>query len=190
MRIAILVNILLSLSCWARAQQDSSGVYLSIADFQRGKLAYAINCNTQKHKIKLSGFLDKPYITVVHEGRRYEHQKTDIFGFRDCQGVDYRFVNDVDCRVLNRDESIVLYSLIQGMDSKTSRKTVSYFFSVGLAGNVLALTLDNLKKAFPDNHKFHDMLDTEFASGAVALTAYDSYHKMYKVCRVYLNSLK
>lgn len=172
------------------AQQGESGVYFTPQDFKNGKLEYAINCKTEKHKIKLNDFLDKPYITVIHEGKRYEHQKKDIFGYRDCEGIDYRFVNNGNYPILNPRENIVLYKLIQGVDSKTSKRTISYFFSNGLDGNVVALTVENLKAAFSDNHKFHDLLDTEFGSGTVALTDYDSFHKIYKVNRLYQNSQK
>lgn len=36
----------------AIAQTDSSGIYATANDFQQGKLSYAINYKTEKHKIK------------------------------------------------------------------------------------------------------------------------------------------
>lgn len=169
------------------AQQDSSGVYLSASDFKNGKLAYAINCKTQKHKIKLNEFFSKPYITIVHEGKSTNLDKKNIFGFRDCGDVTYRFVGQSHYTVLNPMEEILLYKhVIQA--SKNQEEAIHYFFSKSAASEVLDLTLTNLKKAFPDNHTFHDRLDTEF--GSTPLNAYDSYHKMYKVNRIYLNSLQ
>lgn len=170
------------------AQQDSSGVYLSASDFKNGKLAYAINCKTQKHKIKLNEFLSKPYITVVHDGKSINLDKKNIFGFRDCDDVTYRFVNQNQYTILNPTEEILLYRHVAQSASKNQPETVYYFFSKSAQGEVVDLTLTNLKKAFPDNHTFHDMLDTEF--GSAPLTSYDSYHKIYKVNRIYLNSQK
>ncbi len=62
-----------------------------------------------------------------------------------------------------------------------------YFFSVGPDGLVHALTLENLKQAFPDNHRFHDALDATFAAGRV-LAEYDEFHKMFKVNRLLIAS--
>src|SRR5262245_12100143 len=58
-----------------------------------------------------------------------------------------------------------------------------YFFSVGPTGDILPLTILNLKNAFPDNHAFHDSLDMMFKNDS-QLTKYDSFHKMYKVNRL------
>jgi len=63
----------------------------------------------------------------------------------------------------------------------------AYFFSVGPTGDVFPLTIVNLKKAFPENHKFHDSLDTMFSSDS-SLTRYDDFHKMFKVNRLLIAS--
>jgi hypothetical protein len=59
----------------------------------------------------------------------------------------------------------------------------AYFFSVGPTGDVQRLTILNLKNAFPDNHAFHDLLDTSFKHDS-DLTKYDDFHKMFKVNRL------
>ena len=59
----------------------------------------------------------------------------------------------------------------------------NYFFSVGPDANVQPLTILNLKKAFPENHKFHDLLDMSFKHDS-DLTAYDDFHNMFKVNRL------
>jgi hypothetical protein len=58
-----------------------------------------------------------------------------------------------------------------------------FFFSVGVDGEIFPLTILNLKKAFPDNHAFHDSLDMMF-NNDWQLTKYDDFHKMYKVNRL------
>jgi hypothetical protein len=59
----------------------------------------------------------------------------------------------------------------------------AYFFSVGRNGDLLPLTILNLKNAFPDNHAFHDLLDMSFAHDS-DLTRYDGFHNMFKVNRL------
>jgi len=59
----------------------------------------------------------------------------------------------------------------------------AYFFSVGRTGEILPLTILNLKKAFPDNHAFHDSLDANFKNDA-QLTKFDDFHRMFKVNRL------
>jgi hypothetical protein len=56
----------------------------------------------------------------------------------------------------------------------------AYFFSVGPAGEIYPLTLVNLKKAFSENHRFHDFLDMAFRNDS-ELKKYDDFHKMFKV---------
>ncbi len=51
--------------------------------------------------------------------------------------------------------------------------TKNYYFSSSASSEVKELTLTNLKKAFPDNHKFHDALDAEFKSDS-ELALYDT----------------
>jgi hypothetical protein len=63
----------------------------------------------------------------------------------------------------------------------------AYFFSVGPTGDVVPLTILNLKKAFPGNHVFHDLLDMAFKNDS-DLTKYDEFHKMFRVNRLLLGS--
>src|SRR2546428_7567152 len=63
----------------------------------------------------------------------------------------------------------------------------AYFFSVGPNGEVLPLTIANLKKAFPDSHRFHDNLDMAFRNDS-QLAKYDDFHKMFKVNRLLIAS--
>lgn len=59
----------------------------------------------------------------------------------------------------------------------------AYFFSVGPNGDVQPLTVANLKKAFPENHRFHDLLDLSFKHDS-ELNKYDQFHGMFKVNRL------
>jgi len=168
------------------ASAQSSGVFLSASDFASGKLAYEINCSTEKHKIKLNEFLNKDYITVVHDKQPHNLKKKEIFGYKDCNDLTYRFVGDSHYVILNPTEEILLYKHIIEA-SKNQKAAIHYYFSLSGNGEVQTLTLTNLKKAFPDNHKFHDALDAEFKSDDELVT-YDSFHKTYKLNRLYVNN--
>lgn len=166
---------------------QNSGVYLSSSDFASGKLTYEINCSTEKHKIKLNEFLKKPYITVVHDNKSHNLQKKEIFGYKDCDNLTYRFADNSHYVILNPTEQILLYKhTTEG--SKNKKAEVHYYFSVSGAGEMQTLTLMNLKKAFPENHKLHDALDAEFKSDD-QLSEYDAFHKMYKVNRLYASAM-
>lgn len=181
----ILFVVIFSFTTFSVVGQQS-GIYLNAADFETGKLAYAINCKTEKHKIKLHEFLGKDYITVIHDKQPYDLKKKEIFGYKDCDGAIYRLGMDKHYQVMNPMEKILLY-VIEIPGSKGQSKQDYYYFSASASGEIKELTLDNLKRAFPDNHKFHDALDAEFGSGN-DLVLYDSFHKMYKVNRLYMSS--
>jgi hypothetical protein len=96
----------------------------------------------------------------------------------------YRLVGNDKYQIIEaRDLYIYTFDVIvrKGASEKT------YFFSVGQNGDVQPLTILNLKKAFPDNHAFHDLLDMSFKHDS-DLTKYDDFHKMFKVNRLLLAS--
>jgi hypothetical protein len=96
----------------------------------------------------------------------------------------YRLVGNDKYQIVEA-KNLYIYTLDVIVRKGASEKT--YFFSVGQNGDVQALTLLNLKKAFPDNHAFHDLLDMSFKHDS-DLTKYDDFHKMFKVNRLLLAS--
>ncbi len=161
-------------------EDGKSGVYLSPKDYQSSVLTGWGSCDSEEHKLELHNFLNKPYIDVTHGGGSRRYAKSELFGFRSCDGVDYRFVGDREYRILEA-KGLYIYSIPR------ARRGSDYHFSVGPTGPVLRLTLDNLKRELPDNHKFHDSLDQAFKSNS-SLTHYDEFHKMFKVNRLLLAS--
>lgn len=181
----ILSSIFSLITLFAFAQ--NSGVYLSASDFASGKLAYGINCSTEKHKIKHNEFLNQDYITVVHDKQTHKLQKKEIYGYKDCDNLTYRFAGNSQYVMLNPTEKILLYK--HTIDaSKNQKAEVHYYFSVSGADEMQTLILMNVKKAFPENHKLHDALDAEFTMDD-ELAGYDSFHKVYKVNRIYTSSM-
>ena len=84
--------------------------------------------------------------------------------------------------LLNPGEEITIYKYVHyAHSSKEADKYAHiYFFSTAATDTLQPLTSLNLKKAFPDNHPFHDALDANFKADK-ELINYDEFHKMYKI---------
>lgn len=164
-----------------------SGVYLSGADYKNGRLAFEGSCGSKAHKLELHDVLNKPYIDVTHDTEKRRYQKSDIFGFRACDGSDYRFASKQKYRILEAKELYIYARETPVPAGKGYWPTLTYYFSSGPDGQLLPLTLENLKSAFPANHRFHDSLDQMFGQGQ-NLAQYDDFHKMFKVNRLLIAS--
>ena len=165
----------------ARGQSPplGSGLYRSAEDFRQHRLALAVDCKTATHKLRLHEFSGKPTMTVIHGGKPYQVAKDSLFGFRDCDGRDYRFAsNNQHYPILNPGEELLIYKVEQPTVGKNPGY-VHLFFSPTPAAPIQPLTLLAVKKAFPDNHRFHDLLDAQIQNGD--LTAYDQMHRMTKI---------
>jgi len=180
-KLFILIIAMSVLSASLFAQKDSSGIYRTSGDFQQGKLAYAINYKTQNHTINDNLFFNEAEVKVKHEGTSYTLKKSEIYGYRDTKGVDFRFVNNKSYKILNKGEFPVLYVFQSPKQAKgTTQYSSDYFFSKDAASAPQSLTKENLKAAYSDNHKFHDAIDATFKDDK-SLSDYDNFHKMYKV---------
>ena len=177
--LALLGLFTFATSAWGQTAPLGSGVYKSAADFRGHRLTLGVDCKTETHKLRLHEFSGKPYITVKHGGKDYRMAKDSLFGFRDCDGHDYRFASDNrHYPILNAGEELLLYKVEQAAVGKNTG-FVHLFFSPTAAAPIQPLTLLAVKKAFPDNHRFHDLLDAQFQNGD--LTAYDQMHRMTKI---------
>lgn len=84
--------------------------------------------------------------------------------------------------VLNAGEPVTIYKYQHASHSpkEAEKYGPKYFFTTTSSDELQPLTKTNLKKAFPENHPFHDALDATFKEDK-ELTLYDNFHKMYKV---------
>lgn len=166
------------------AQKDSSGIYKTAEDFQQRKLSYAINCKKEKHTINPNILFKGSEVKVKHEGTTYNLKKSEVFGYRTCEGIEYRFVDDKEYKVLNPGEPLTMYVYQHpahtGKDLSKGLYKPEYYFSSNTSTSLQSLTKANIKALYPDDHKFHDALDVQFKDDA-ALYAYDNFHKMYKL---------
>lgn len=162
------------------ATPRTSGVYLTAADYKDGRLAFEGDCGAKTHKLELHDVLNKPYIHVTHESEKRRYPKSDLFGFRACDGRDYRFAANLEYQILEARELFVYAREVTRRRGKGVHTDLEYYFSAGLEGQILPLKLENLKQAVPDDHGFHDSLDGTFGAGQ-DLAEYDKLHRMFKV---------
>jgi hypothetical protein len=179
--------VLITLSGFS--QTDSSGVYLTPKDFVTHKLSFAINCKTQKHKIKSDMIFHPKEITIKHKDSTYTYPKDSIYGIKYCDGSIVRIYDNSEYPLINPNEKILIYKVVsRGTGRGNPSATTRYYFSKDAKSRIEKLTIDNIKAAFPDNHKFHDLIDMEFHSDN-ELSTYDNFHKIMKINRVLQNSL-
>lgn len=179
------------LSVNAFAQKDSSGIYKTAEDFQNRKLSYAINYKTEKHKINDYVLFNDAVIKIKHHDTTYTLQKSETYGYRNMKGEEFRFIDNKEYKILNPGEPLLIYVYQHPSHSpkEAGKYGPMYYFSTDAASAPQALTKASLKAAFPNNHAFHDALDAQFKEDD-ELYAYDSFHKMYKLNRIYTTTIQ
>ena len=170
--------ILSSVSSFAQ----KSGVFKTFADYTSGKMDYGIDCATEKHKIKLNNFLDKDFITVVHDGKSYNLKKAETWGFQLCDEKVIRFQSNEHFPLADKGVLwIYTKETVKAISQRAGTKIITtYYFSRGGGDGILELTLLNLKATFPGNHMLHDAIDGQFKTDA-SLSEYDKFHNHYKI---------
>jgi hypothetical protein len=189
--LVLLVTVLAGSLATAEAK-SATGIYVTAEDYKNGRLAGESDCDSPGHKVELHDILHKSFIDVTHGGETRRYEKSQIYGFRSCGGRDYRFVGNDEYQILESiDVSIYALDVPARNPKDTSRGLPTsrvYFFSVGAGGQALPLTLQNLKRALPNNHVFHDALDATFHTDD-ELAQFDTFHKMFKVNRLLIGSI-
>ena len=101
-------------------------------------------------------------------------------------GKSYRFYENKSYQVLDT-VSFYLYSRYQNTDKPKGEgmiKKWAYFFSKDALTPIELLTIDNLRKVFPDNHSFYYEIDAHFRNDQ-ELMGFDNYLKCYKIKYLY-----
>lgn len=175
----LLIFFLLILGHIAVAQKKASGLYLTQLDFENGTLSYFTKDPDQKIRINFHEFLDKPYITIKQGGEKTILFKDEIFAYRNKGKivrtrdlVSYNFIEHGVIWIYYKDINVAL-----GKGMKRERK---YYFAVSPKDKILPLTIYNLKRSFPDKHKFHNFLDAQFRSDS-ELASFNSFANKFQV---------
>jgi hypothetical protein len=165
------------------AQTNRSGLYLTAQDYTNKKLSYSNDNSYSRYKIKVMPFLNKDRVQVIQNGEKHNFFQFDLFGYRD-KNQDYWFFNDQQYKVVDNSFFYMYTRDVTVDEGKAHTKKTNYYFSKKADGNIMDLTLENLKEAFPNNHKFQDLLDAYFRYDD-DLKWYDSFNKMYKVEHIF-----
>ena len=152
-------------------------------------MEYAIQCDSQSHKINTDVLFKRKRVIVKHEGETYKLDKDSVYAVRYCSGKVERLYQRKTYPMVNPGETILLYKIVTPAMGKARPAQTNWYFSKDAAYPIVPLTIKNLVGAFPQNHSFHDAVIAEFKTDA-ELTRYDDAHKMMRINRLYLNSLK
>lgn len=161
--------------------KTQSGLYLTAEDYQNGKLTLP-NTYGKSLKIRLKDFWGSRYLEVEHEGQKYRFHKDSIYAYQDDKGKVFRFFKNYsnEYRLLEN-KSLVIYSMDEtDTRGKGIKRVTLYFFSTSLKESIVPLTMENVKNAFPENHRLHDELDKYFKKDG-ELAEYDNRHKAFRI---------
>lgn len=170
-------------------QNEKSGIYFTANDYETNNLSFAIDCKTEKHKIKSDMIFQPKEITIKHNNINHTFPKDTIYGILNCGGAIVRIYKNSEYPLINPNEKIMIFKVKSMGYGKNNPPQTKYYFSKDVKSEIETLSIDNLKKAFPSNHKFHDLIDAEFHQDK-ELYAYDDFHKIMKINRVLQNSLE
>ena len=167
-----------------------SGLYVTAGDFDAHRLTDPIACASASRPLDRDAFGGAEVLSWGGATPPAQYSKTGIFGFRACDGTDVRFVRGANFRVV-RASPLYLYQheYQVPMGRSGSRLVAEYFFSTTPADSVRPLTVDALKQAYPQNHRFHDLLDLAFRQDG-ELMRYDDFHHEYRVARLLRESVE
>lgn len=179
----ILLGIILLLSLRNSTLAQNTGIYLTYSDFESARIAF-VNKGYLEYKFRVDNPFNESIVKVVIGDSTFKFLKDSIFGYRDYNNVNYRFYNKKTYRILNPKEDILLYSITTIVNPKGKQTAINYYFSVTASSAIYPLTKLNLKRAFPNDSNFHELIDMYFNTDS-DLLAYDSYYNQYKINRIY-----
>lgn len=183
------------ISCQYGLAQDGSrevsGLYASFGDFEYHNLSYPIDCSNKKDKLRLNAFFGSSSGYIVSGGKIHRFNKNKVYRYHICENKNFRFYNHSTYLILDTTGFYIYYQFgsMEQIKGKALVRPDIYFFSKMGNGEMMVLSIDNLKKAFPDNYRLHYALDANFRSDRDLIT-YDSFQNMYKVKYLYAQSVK
>ena len=133
---------------------EVDGLYLTLSDFQNGKLTRPTDMQHEGDKIKLKQFFISPEIIGIEQGMETKFFKDSIFAIHLVNGKNYRFINRNPCLIADT-SSLYIYTdkttktifRTSGPHRRSKEVPVTYYY-FSLAGEkaVYTLTLANVRK--------------------------------------------
>ena len=134
---------------------NNCGIYRTPGDRQARTLSLAIQCSKEPHKLKPGFIQDRSAIKIEHEGETRRYLRRDLYGYRDCNGVEYHFFEGKPYELVNPGEPVPIYRMYEWVGKQ--RMTL-YFFSGEDVEAIQPLTLDHLRREFSDEALFLERL--------------------------------
>ena len=123
------------------------------------RLEFEAPASSRKVSIRTHEFMAAPHVTIDSGGQKFYFLKVELFGYRDG-AKDYRFFNNQAYEIVDT-AGFYIYCRTGYQKGKSSRLVTSYYFSKNGSDSLLALSVENLKAAFPDYAAFHYTLDCQ-----------------------------
>ena len=125
-----------------------------------------------------------------HDNTRINPVLKGIYPVQKGTKGNYRIFHKSSYRVVDTAGFYLYYRYIQfeQIPGKGLIKMDEYYFSKDSNSDIQLLTIENVKRAYPENHRFHYDIDAHFRSDR-ELMEYDPYTQMYKLKYLYMRSL-
>ena len=117
-------------------------------------LADPVACEMAGERISAGTSKGLGYVDVRHGTRKTRYSETDAYGYSSCGDRDIRIASGGQYFILETRRIQVLRVDQWVMSGKTLVASPAFYFSVGASGAIQPLTLENVKRAFPENHAF------------------------------------
>ena len=154
---------------------EVEGLYLTLSDFQNGKLTRPTDMQHKGDKIKLKQLFISPDIISIEQDKETVFYKDSIFAIRLSNGENYRFINRTPCLIADT-SYLYIYTF---KTTKTEYKQSGphrrakeipityYYFSIGNQKAVYMLTLANLRKYALTDTSVHKTVCDRFTTDAM-----------------------
>lgn len=161
-----------------------SGLYYAENNYNNRLTNYQIPCPKELLQQELFDFYSKKYILLSKAEAIKKFKKKDIWGYRDCQGFNYKIDHGIHYKILE-DDALIMFSLNYVADANFrdfKRGFVSeFYFSKDISSPIELLNLDNLKKVYKDNNTFIQNVESYLKTTHPCLHCYDDHDKTYIV---------
>ncbi len=166
------------------AVSAQSGLYYAEDNYKNRLTNYQIPCPNELSPENFYEFYTKKYILLSKAEAIKKFKKKDIWGYRDCQGFNYKIIHNIHYKILE-DDALIMFSLNYAADANFrdfQRGMVpKFYFSKDLSSPIESLSLDNLKKVYKDNNTFIQKVENYLKTPHPCLHCYDDHDKTYIV---------
>jgi len=96
---------------------------------------------------------------------------------RQYENKEYKVLDSLRIIIYSRTERVRVQKKLPDVHYKTI-----YYFSKSMNSEIMRLTILNIEKAFPGDHRMHDELMKTFPEDE-GLSEYDTFHKTFRINR-------